>query len=353
MLGQDDIVPSPPWVDALIRDAEAAEARGNPALAIAVLQRAAAAWPVAATLRQLGLGLASAGRMAEAEAALRAALTRAPTDAETRYVLGVCQTALGRRREGAALAQARFELPRLTARKPAGFGYPEWRGEPAPGRRLVIFPEMELADQILAARFVPALLSAGMKVTLFSRPELARLFAESFPGAEVLSASGSVSFEAPDLWTMATSLVGLVAPAQPPPAPPYLRAAAVPGGDGFRVALSLDGLPDDPARRLRAELPGTPIELAESGRDLAETAAQIAGADLVICHDGVAAQLASGLGAHALVLAPARGVHWSFGMGPQAALWHPTAQVFRADPRGDWSSAVERLLAEAQARAGR
>jgi hypothetical protein len=75
----------------------------------------------------------------------------------------------------------------------------------------------------------------------------------------------------------------------------------------------------------------------------------MAAAALVVCADGLAAQLASGLGARTLALVPARSPQWSFGVGPQAQLWHPTVRIYRADPRGDSRSAMRRLLTDIEA----
>jgi tetratricopeptide (TPR) repeat protein len=337
----------PAWIPTLLADADAAEARGNPALAVALLQRAGAASPTAAVHRRLGLALVRAGRLPEAAGPLRSALVLTPQDPEVRYALGICLIALGRRREGAALAEARFDLPALGARKPAGFPFPEWRGEPLAGKRLAIFPELAIADQLLAARLVPVLQAQGADVLLFAPPALAALYGVSFPQATVLAASGAVEFDDPDAWTMIGSLLGLAAPEAPPPAA-GLSVPAPTRRSGFRLALAVRGLEAGLAERLRAELPAAE-ELPDDG-DLLASATTLAGADLIVCTDGPIAQLASGLGRPALVLAPARGVHWSFSMASQAALWRPQAEVFRADPKGGWDSAIERLLTEAQTR---
>jgi tetratricopeptide (TPR) repeat protein len=341
--------PLPPaWMLDLLRAADDAEARGAHALAVAVLERIAAAAPSLEAQRRLGLALMRAGRPTEAAAPLRSALVQAPQDAQLRYALGLSLMAHGRFAEGARLCEARFELPPLGARKPAGFPYPEWRGEPLAGRHLAVFPELGLADQILAARFVRALIAGGTQVTLFATAELAQLFVESFPAATVLSAAGQVEFEDPDAWTMMSSLLALAAAGVP--APPYLQVKPIGRGRGSRVALAAGDLPPDLAQRLREGLAGEVQEVAEPA-DLAAAAAQLAAADLVVCGDGALAQLASALARPTLALVRARDPHWSFARGPQAPLWHPTVQLFRADPRGGWNSPVERLLLEAQARA--
>jgi len=337
---------APAWIAPLLDQADAAEARGNPALALAILQRAAATRAPGLQSR-LGLALARAGRLPEAARALRGALMVAADDAQIRYALGLCLVAGGRYREGARLLDARFELPGLGARKPAGFPFPEWRGEALAGKRLAVFPELSLADQVLAARFIPGLQAGGVEVLLFAPPELTRLYATSFPAATVVPAAGAVEFDEPHAWTTIGALIALAADSGPPP--PCLAAPS--GGPGARVALAVAGLPDQAAQRLRDELPGERIEPVMDG-DLAEAAAAFSGAELVVCLDGPAAQLASGLGLRTLVLAPARDPHWSFAMGPQAPLWHPTCEVFRADPRGEWSSAIERLVTQARARLG-
>jgi hypothetical protein len=339
-----DVAPSLPWIATLLAEADAAEARGNDGLAIAILRRACEAAP--AIRRRLGLSLIRAGRMPEAAEVLRGALLRAPEDPEIRYGLGLALIALGRLREGEALAEARFELARLDARKPQGLAFPEWRGEPVGGKRLAVFPELGLSDQILAARYLPVMEAAGAQMALVCPSELHGLYAESFPGVRLIEAGGAVEPGDADVWTTICALPGRLAGA--PPSPPYLRARAqARRRGGAKTAVALAGLPEAVAERLREGLPGRLAEL--TAQDLAAAAAVMAEADVVVCLDGPLAQVASGLGRPSLALVPARGAHWSFGVGPQSAAWHPTARIFRADPRGDWDGAVERLLLAANA----
>jgi hypothetical protein len=334
--------PPPAWLSGLLAQADAAEARDNAALAAAILRRAADAAPSAALLRRLGLMLLEAGRLPEATAPLEGALARAPGDAEVRYGLSICRYALGRYREAAPLAVARYELPRLQARAPREFPYAAWRGESLAGKHLLVFPELAAADQLLAARFVPGLAAADARITLLCAPELAPLLAQSLPGVRVLPASGEVEFDDPDAWSTTGVLMQLAA-TQGVPQPPSLSVPA-PKSKPVRCAFAPGELPAAEADRIRAALPAGFVEIADAASDLARAAAQMAAADLVVCMADLVAQIASGLGAPTLALVPPRDVHWSFAQGPQGALWHPTVELVRTDPRGSWDVAVERLL---------
>ena len=329
------------WIDDLLAQADAAEAQGAFALATAMLLRAAQATRAPSVRRRAGLALARDGRMAEAADALRSALVASPADAEVRHALGLALLALGRGPEGAALAEARFDLPRLGARKPAGFPYPEWRGGALAGKRLALFPELSLGDQLLASRYVPKLQAEGVAITLFCPPSLTRLFADSFPGAAIVAATGEVQFEDPDAWTMITSLHVTLRPGSAPPAP-ALRAAAENVRRGRRIALAPGALPAKAAARLAAVAPEATIMLSAES-DLPQVAAQMCACDLVISADPDLTQLASGLSRPTLALAPAHDVHWSLAVGGRTQAWHPTVEVFRAGPGGQWGAAIERV----------
>ncbi len=76
---------------------------------------------------------------------------------------------------------------RFKAREGYRCPYPQawWRGEPLAGKRLLIWGEQGVGDEILFASLVGDALAAGAQVMLACEPRLATLFARSFPRVRV------------------------------------------------------------------------------------------------------------------------------------------------------------------------
>ncbi len=361
-----DRAPAPDWVEDLFQQASNARKAGRHALALAIYQRVVSARPEhRIALQHLGALLTILGRRAEAEAALRRALALEARDPYVRHALAMTLMALGRYGEAGPLYEARFEVAQLGLRKPAGVPFPEWRGEDLSGRRLLIVSEMGFGDQIQHARFAALLRDRGAEVLLLCRPQLTRLFAQSFPGVQVAPAGEPIDFPG-DYWAMGSSLMSRLAPTPDAvPSAPYLRApepfARCPGG--FRIGLMTAGdpthandgrrsLPAEEARRLRADLPGELVELAPEttgAQDFAETAALIASLDLVVSVDTAVAHLAGALGRRALVLIPAVNTDWRWMDVRTDSPWYPSLRLYRADPQAGWGAALQRLAADARA----
>lgn len=353
----------PAWIEDLFRQADAARREGQLALALAIYRRVVAAWPDhPAAAQHLGALLNVLGDRREAEQVLRHATTINPRDAAARHALAVALMAQSRFAEAAPLYPARFELPQLGLLHPSGLPYPEWRGEDLAGKQLVVFPEMGFGDQIQHARFAALLRDRGAYVSLLCLPELARLFAESLPGVHVVAAQGTAEFPDPDFWTTTGALMfmpGMTLEALPPA--PYLRAPGRPqppaATPGPRIGLVTAGNPQhkndanrslspELAARLRAALPGQIVDLAPAAtgaRDFADTAALMAGLDLVVTVDTSPAHLAGALGKRAFVLIPAINTDWRWMHGRSDSPWYASLRLYRADLRAGWAPALEQL----------
>ncbi|MEO8113272.1 MAG: tetratricopeptide repeat protein, partial [Phenylobacterium sp.] len=122
-------------------------------------------------LHNLGALYVAAGRFADGEAAFRQALEVDPAAPLPRHALGMLLMAAGRYAEGWPLMEARRDIPGMKIPSPA-VACPEWRGEDLAGKRLLVWFEQGLGDQIQFFRFLLALKDAGARVTLLCDPSL-------------------------------------------------------------------------------------------------------------------------------------------------------------------------------------
>ena len=69
--------------------------------------------------------------------------------------------------------------------EPREFGWPEWTGQPLAGRRILVWREQGLGDELLFLTCVPDLISAGADVTVLVSPRLESIVKRSMPRAAV------------------------------------------------------------------------------------------------------------------------------------------------------------------------
>ncbi|WP_207459105.1 tetratricopeptide repeat protein [Azospirillum sp. SYSU D00513] len=179
----------------------------------------------AAALNNLGSVLKRLGRHAQAEQCHRKALELRPDFPEARYNLGNALQAQGKLEEAAScfeaalsaepgLATASFNLSLLALRRgdlgrgwlgydrrfAAGearpdrrIGAPLWTGELLKGRRLLIWREQGVGDEILfASCYADVVEWAGGPVTIEADRRLVPLLARSFPGATIRAESAGM-----------------------------------------------------------------------------------------------------------------------------------------------------------------
>jgi len=231
---------------------------------------------------------------------------------------------------------------------------PRWDGGPLDGRRLLVIGEEGLGDQILYARFMGLLQARGAEVVWAGPPPLASLFRDGL-GVEVVDpAMAAVSA---DVWIGSSALPVALMPelAAPPPAP-YLRAPEPRALAGARIGLTVRGNPNNWADRYRSlpqelaaqllALPGAiSLDPAVTGaKDFRDTAAIIAGLELVISVDTSVANLAGALGAPLWVLLPTQGIDWRWGRRGEATPWYGTARLFRQSSPGNWAPIVNEVI---------
>jgi len=273
-----------------------------------------------------------------------------------RFRRGVELLRAGRWAEGWPLLEERTHLaPHLVPPGPAS--YPEWRGEPLEGRSILVWIEQGLGDQIMFGRFASLLKARGAgQVTLACRPPVAPVLA-TIPGVDAvipIPVGGSAPVPRHQLWTRYFSLpwrLGITL--ETLPSAPYVRAPAARPADGrfglvWRTSATgavaqAKTLPPDLAARL-SRLGAVSLHPEDTGAaDLAETAAIIAGLELVVTVDTAVAHLAGAMGKPVWILLH-RPADWRWlGEHRLDSPWYPSARLFRQTRAGDWRPVVEEV----------
>lgn len=296
----------------------------------------------------LGVLYRMAGRLDEAEAALREAHRLDPANAHVLHSLGMTLLQAGRYAEGWRCYAARLQVRKMAPPPP---GLPEWRGESLAGRRLMVVAEQGLGDQILLARFLSAT-DAEETVYACARP-LARLLKPL--ATEITHPADWGPGLRADCWTYA-GLIPMWLELGPADAPaPYLPCPSRPDAAGF--GLMLQGAADNANNANRLPPPEVAEALrgladfvdlapeASGARDLADTALTVAGLEAVVTVDTSTAHLAGAMGKPCHVLMAAHTIDWWSNRRDDRSSWYPSVRLIRQAAPGDWAGVVERVRA--------
>jgi tetratricopeptide (TPR) repeat protein len=124
------------------------------------------------------------GELSQAFDAHDRAVGLAPGLAQAHWNRSFTLLAAGRLAEG--WDEYRWRRSTAAARpEPRAFPWPEWSGEPVAGRRLLVWREQGLGDELLFLGCLSDLLRAGAQVTVVVSPRLATIVERSFPGLAV------------------------------------------------------------------------------------------------------------------------------------------------------------------------
>ena len=335
-------------------------------------------------LTTLGAVLADQGRYAEALSSFGRALAIDPVYAPARLGRGKLRLALGDYRAWSEL-DWRLNVPGLAPRfTPGG---PAWDGSSPAGKTLLLVAEPGRSDQLMFVRFAAVLKRAGARVVLACRPEMAAVLGRAEGVDRVvtdpseLDADGGEPVDAcADLLSL-PALLG-VGPSSVP-RDPYLTAepqrsarwaSELAALGGYRVAVhwaterpDRRSIPLDAFAPL-AEVPGVRLVSVQKGRGaddvcvarfpvadfgprldagpdaFVDTAAVLAGSDLVVTNDGPIAHLAGALGVPVWIALPI-GPDWRWLAERSDSPWYPSARLIRQRRQGDWSKPF-RVIAE-------
>ena len=336
----------------------------------------------------LGNALKELGRLDEAVNEYNKALTLNPEYAEIHYNLGLVYLLMEDFANGWQEYDWRWRKQNFPSRR-TEYDRPLWDGGDITGKRLLVWSEQGVGDELLFAGLIPDLMERGIDVVVDCDPRLAPLFARSFPSA-VCVPKGEAG-QAFDCHIPIGGLGRILRPSAVtfPDPKPYLHANPELRTDlrerylaktsGPLVGLSW--FSDSPdygpqsslaLQQLRPllEIPGiTFVDLQygdttdqrstiarETGNeilhddqvdqrnDMDTFAAQIAAMDLVVSIDNSIAHLAGALGV------PTWGLlrfvpFWLWGLGHEDSRWYPSVRLFRQDRSGDWDSVVGQAAA--------
>jgi tetratricopeptide (TPR) repeat protein len=333
------------------------------------------------------------GRHREAAASFGRSLACRPDNPSARFALAFMHLALGDFALGWPLYESRFDVPALG--NPARhFGAPRWSGtESLSGRTLLVHAEQGLGDVIQFCRYLPLLAAQGVSVVFEVMPQLKALLRSLPPAIRLLGRDEPlppVDYYCPLLSLPLAFKTRLeTIPAQVP----YLTAERQRTADwmqrlqalpGLRVGIAWQGNPavekliwargrSVPLAALAplADLPGVSLVSLQKGHGLEQlrdvpfaerildlsgeldrgpdafldTAAVIAGLDLVVTSDTSVAHLAGALGRPVWTLLAAS-PEWRWGLERSDTPWYPTMRLFRQTHECDWN-AVAASVAQA------
>ena len=311
------------------------------------------------------------GRLPESLAAYERALEIDPKSALTHWNQALSLLAAGRIEEG--FQEYEWRLGPLQCRE---YSQPVWRGEPIPGKTLLLLAEHGQGDMILFARFAALARPRAGRVILECHAPLKDLFAE----ANLADAVTVLGEPLPpfDYYVPLMSLPALFRTTAEtiPGRPAYLPTP--PGDDlplapshHLKVGLVWSGnsqFDDNGRRSVRLEellpflkIPGLTfyslqllvppedetllgalsqvVDLRQRLTSFRDTASVLGQVDLVLTVDTAVANLAGAVGKPTFLLLQ-HAPDWRWLLQGASTPWYPSMRLFRQPTRGDWSSAI-------------
>jgi Flp pilus assembly protein TadD len=336
----------------------------------------------------LGSLLYDTNRLLEAEQVYRHAIELKPDFADAHCNLAFTLLKLGDLKAGWEEYEWRWATPQMLGAR-RDFTQPQWHGEAAEGKTLLIHLEGGFGDTLQFCRYAQLAIARGLRVILEVQPELVRLL-QCLPGVDRVVRAGE-EVPAFDLHCSMLSLPLAFETdlATIPRATSYLNAdkaqvdawrirLADLSNKNFRIGLAWAGNPRSHFSRLAAvdrrrsiapellaplfNLPGFHFFSLQKDRavapenflltdfmgemkEFADTAALIANLDLVISVDTSVAHLAAALGKPVWVLDRFDSC-WRWLHDREDSPWYPTVRLFRQPQPGDWHAVIEKVVEE-------
>ncbi|HEY0183074.1 MAG TPA: tetratricopeptide repeat protein [Rhodopila sp.] len=260
---------------------------------------------------------------------------------------------------------------------------PRWTGQQLHGETVLLYAEQGFGDTLQFCRYAPMVAAAGGRVILVVPRALCRLMATLDGVAEVLceddGALPPFDYHCPLLslpFAFGTTMATIPGPASYLRADPSAWAEFLAGCPGLKIGVvwagrSRTGQPQAvaidrrrsmrlsdmaplfsvpgcsfvslqagvPALQLQSLAPAGPLDVSRRLNDWADTAALIAGLDLVIAVDTAVAHLAGALGRPVWMLNRFDSC-WRWFLHRDDTPWYPSMRIFRQSRRGDWAGVI-------------
>jgi tetratricopeptide (TPR) repeat protein len=353
--------------------------------AVACYRRAMSASPdFPQTYNNVGTAMQEQGRLDEAAAFYRQAIALRQDYPEAHSNAAMVLLMQGDMEAGWQEHEWRWKTPQM-ASLCRTFTQPQWRGEPATGRTLLIHAEQGYGDTLQFCRYASLAAARGLRVIVQAPRPLVRLL-RGLEGVDQVLQDGE-ELPAFDLHCPMLSLplaFGTTV-ATIPSAERYLHAdtaqvaawrtrldamenrgphiGLVWAGNSRNIADQRRSLSPDRLAPLfefldahffslqkdAAAAPEHPklTDVMHEMTDFADTAALIANLDLVISVDTAVAHLAAALGRPVWLLNRFDPC-WRWLTGRHDSPWYPTLRLFRQPKAGDWDAVIEEVRAELQ-----
>ncbi|MBI3043301.1 MAG: tetratricopeptide repeat protein [Betaproteobacteria bacterium] len=341
----------------------------------------------------LGVTLQHSGHGPEAIASLRRALALDPQYAQAHWDLSFALLGSGQLPEGWQEYEWRWRRRGADSRR---YEFAAWDGDASKPRRLLLWAEQGVGDEILYAGMLPDLVSSPLSIALEVDPRLGPLFHRSFPGVSVIPRRDPAAASLADydcqapLGSLGRWLRrsfddfprhrGYLTP-DPSRAQAYRKRLL--GDQAVRLVgiswksanrefgtlkshslhdwLGMLRVPrvrfvdlqygETASEREEVErMAGTRIEHlpdVDLYHDLEGLAALCAACDLVITVSNVTAHVAGALGRPAWVLVPRiNGRHWYWFSGRRDSPWYPSMRIFTQQTPGSWREVLDEVAHE-------
>ncbi len=342
-------------------------------------------------LNNLGIVFQDLGRLDEAVASYDAAITLKPD-----FTLALWHRSLAYLlRHDFVRGWPDYELRLLSADRPhRPVEFAPWSGEPPAAKKLLIYSEQGLGDEIMFASCIPDLAAAGAGCVIECSPKLELLFRRSFPQVKVFASNAERTLPPEVQKTEIDRQVAIGSlplhlrrsRTDFPRHTGYLRAdsrlviawrerlAAL--GPGLKVGISWQGgthksrrpvrslplirwLPilnskniqfidlqyTDRSEELAAVRLATGVNVhswQEVRSDYEQTAALVTALDLVISVCTAVIHLGGALGRPVWVMAP-HSPEWRYGIAGDEMPWYPSVRVFRQSCYGEWDAVINEV----------